>query len=270
MACDGVARTIPAATFAVLTAPGGSGAERIHATHPLVRAIVERVRADSSPTLHNLVLEYTGSRHRITSVEPLLGRRGFWFVYRLSLEALESQDQLIHVVLAAPADAAGELRVLPQDVARHFTGITAGPAELSDPRFDAAVRTLAERERDRILDECVAEVRETNENCLDAELDKLDRYTEESLLESQDRLHRMREQWQDAKRRRDRAAGDERRQLREEILRLERAYASALRSMTEINTERLDDKSRRREELEAQLPVRSSHALIAIARWELR
>jgi len=247
--------------------PAQSAVLHLHAGHPLVEAIATKLRQEETPLLHNVRLEYTEGGHRITSMVPLLGRRGFWLVYRLTLEGLDVEDRLIHVVLIQREDGFSPLA---QEIVRHLPTITASPAEMSEPPLSPRVREIADGELARVSAEAARSAELENEEFFDRELDKLDRYTEESLLEGQERLNRLRGEWDEAKKRKDRAPLGERRALRSEIQRLEREYVNQMRRLDGTAVQNLREKAARQKRLEERLPVRVTHRLVAVARWEMR
>ncbi len=139
--------------------------------HPLAREAIERAACRPLPVAH-LRLDYTNHPTIISGIKPLVGESGWLEVAKLSVESLELEE---HLVLAARTDA-GE--VLDEDLCRKLLGLDAavdgGPRAAPPP---ALRESIEERVRGRL-----AEVEKRNGRFFDAEVAKLDRWSDDLKL----------------------------------------------------------------------------------------
>ena len=67
-----------------------TGGERLHVGHHAAKSAIEHVKKKSLE-LQAVRFCYTKGGHRITQLEPYLGKTGAWFAFRLSFEGLDTE-----------------------------------------------------------------------------------------------------------------------------------------------------------------------------------
>ncbi len=246
----------------------GDSVIRLSLGHPLVTTIIDKVKEEPSDLLHHLELLYSEGRHKITLLESYLGDEGLWFTYKFRFEGLETEERLAHVVLGKEN---GQFQPLPQDLAEKFAKITALEKGASQAlSLSLEVRDLRDRELRAIEEKWSAEIGLRNEEYYDRELDKLETYSEEALLQLQDELRRVEDDWKEAKRKRQRAGTfAERTAARQEVHRLEQEFSRMADQIAQEKKRLFQEKEQAMGELEKRLRLRGKRELIAVAVWRM-
>jgi superfamily II DNA or RNA helicase len=158
--------------------------------HPLAQRLLERGKALEAPPAE-VVFDYTGGGKRIAVLEPLVGQAGWLACARITVSAIEREDQLLFAGLTDAEQALDEgqcrrLFDLPGQAGRDV----APP----DPILSALEDTLARR-----TNELLEIVAQKNGAWFEQEMDKLDRWGEDqrislraSLKELEDRIKDLR------------------------------------------------------------------------------
>jgi hypothetical protein len=132
------------------------------------------------------------------------------------------------------------------------------------------VRDLRERELQAIEEKWSAEIGLRNEEYYDRELDKLETYSEKALLQLQDELRRVEDDWKEAKRKRQRAGTfAERTAARQEVHHLEQEFSRVADRIAQEKKRLFQEKDRAMGELEKQLKLKVTRSLVATAAWRL-
>ena len=201
-------------------------------------------------------------------LESYLGSEGLWFTYKFHFEGLETEERLAHVVLVKEN---GQFQLLPQDLAEKFATITALEKGASQAlSLSPEVRDLRDGELRAIEEKWSAEIGLRNEEYYDRELDKLETYSEEALLQLQDELKRVEDGWKEAKRKRQRAGTfAERTAARQEVHRLEQEFSRMADRIAQEKKRLFQEKDLAMGELEKRLRLKGKRELVAIAAWRM-
>ena len=78
--------------------------DRIHIGHPLAKAVIKKIKNSQPDKVCAVKLCYSRGKHKITQLEPYVGRKGVWLVYKLSYEGLDTEEHLIHSVFVKGDD----------------------------------------------------------------------------------------------------------------------------------------------------------------------
>ncbi len=138
--------------------------------HPLAQRVLDRAKASATPACE-VVFDLSASGKNIAILGPLTGTSGWLTLGRLTVSALETEDEL---VFAGMMDGGG---ALDEDQCRRLFDLPAKPVTSSEVPASVAA-TLAEaiaRRRQAVLDRMTAR----NGNWFDVEMDKLDRWAED-------------------------------------------------------------------------------------------
>lgn len=242
---------------------GQRPAERLHLAHSAVRQLINETKTRKGDVVHQIKLCYTKGKHRISQLEPYIGKSGIWAIYKAAFEGLDTEEHLIHCVIV---NENGEWAVLSQELADKFAGITAeARAEYSLPLPDERLMDTALTKPLRGLTQKIGE---RNEEYYDAELDRLEVYAEESLMRLQDELKKKGDELAEARKRKQRAETfDERQAVRKEIHKLEMEYSQLSDKIAAENKHLFEEKDKEMKKLEKKLNLRIEKTCIARAVW---
>ena len=246
----------------------GDSVTRLSLGHPLITAVIDKVKEEHPDLLHHIELLYNEGRHKISLLEPYLGGEGLWFTYKFCFEGLEAEERLAHVVLGKEGS---QFHPLSRDLAEKFVTITALEKSASQAlSLSPEVRDLRDKELRSIEEKWSAEIGLRNEEYYDRELDKLETYSEEALFQLQDELKQVENEGKEAKRKRQRAGTfDERNAARREVHRLEQEFSRVADRIAREKKQLFQEKEQAMEELEKQLKLKVTKSLVATAVWRL-
>jgi len=235
-------------------AKGVEDANTYRVGHPLAQRVLARAR-ELAPEPADVVLDYAGSGKNIAILEPLRGRSGWLACARVSMSALESEDQLVFAGVADDGEAMDQAQCrrlfdLPVDAG--------APHRVPDAVAAGLDHTLT-ADRQMLL----AEMTARDGRSFDTEMDKLDRWAEDRRDSLKAELADMDEALKEAKKQarfaptlpekleRQRAA----RKLEEKREEAWRAYDEASRDIDRQKNELLDEIGRRLEQRVEQTPL---------------
>jgi superfamily II DNA or RNA helicase len=138
--------------------------------HPLAQRVLDRAKATATPACE-LTFDLSGSGKHIAILQPLRGASGWLTIGRLTVTALETEDEL---VFAGSADGGS---ALDEDQCRRLFDLPGSLGASSEVPASVAA-TLADaitRQREATLDRMTTR----NGNWFDVEMDKLDRWAED-------------------------------------------------------------------------------------------
>lgn len=158
--------------------------------HPLAQRVLERGKALELPPVE-VTFEYSGSGKNIAILEPLRGKGGWLVCTRLTLSALETEDQLILAGLTDEGVAVDETQCR-----RLFDLSAAQGAWCEMPTLTAATLDKAQACRRQAL---LEEMTNRNGRWFDTEMDKLDRWAEDRRASLKAELAELDEALKEAK-----------------------------------------------------------------------
>ncbi|MBI5641046.1 MAG: DEAD/DEAH box helicase family protein [Nitrospirae bacterium] len=237
--------------------------ERLHIAHRAVSQLIHGLKTRKNDASHQLKLCYTTGRHKISQLEPYIGKSGTWAIYKAAFEGLDTEEHLIHCVMV---NENGEWTALSQELADKFAGITAeATADHSLPPLD---EKLIDTSLSKTLRSLTQKIGERNEEYYDAELDRLEIYAEESLMRLQDELKKKGEELAEARKKKQKAETfDERQAIRKEIHKLELEYSRLSEKIAAENKRLFEEKDKEMKKLEKKLDLRIQKSCIARAYW---
>ena len=241
------------------------GAKKLGPHSPLVKAAARAVRArDAGLSFLNL----DGSRAP-SALVPVVGKEGYWFVYRVELGALEPEDRLLHLVLVREN---GVYRPLDAEAAALFAELPARETIRRPEAGGQAVTAVQDQALERLLAKLKAEFEKKRSAALDKIHEKWDRFTEESLVKGRGRLAEAKEKWETGRKAVLAATDDaERAKLRRSRDLAEREYRRRLDQLRLEEQRRYADKERALAEAQRKAgagEVRKT--LVASSYWFLR
>ncbi len=157
--------------------------------HPLAQRVLEQCRSLDTPPVE-LRFRLDGSGKRIAILEPHAGHSGWLVCAKLSIDSFEAED---HLLLAAVREDGQPLD--PADCKRLFDL----PAEVGQPILAAQPAALEEQigaQQQQVMQE----ISRRNARWLDAEIVKLDRWSEDLKFGLEQEIKDLDQQIRDAKR----------------------------------------------------------------------
>src|SRR5690606_24295162 len=122
----------------------------------------------------------------------MAGGEGWWFCYRWETTGLKAEERLVHLVLLRERD--GTFRALPLADGEHFMRLT-GKVETRRRPEPVSVTLVQEQALMAAKEEILREAERRTQHELDLARDRSDRFCEDCLLESREKVDRARAQW---------------------------------------------------------------------------
>lgn len=240
-------------------------AERLHLNHPLIKAALGLAKEIPSDKTCSITLTYTEGRHRITNIEPYLGKSGYCITCKLSFKGLEEEDHLKHLFFVKEGNL---WNAISNDLCEKMITVTA--IESESFANEKPSENLINEALKNIEDELLKEIGIRNEEYYEREMDKLEIYSEEAVLKMQDDLKKIEDAWKEAKKKRQKALSfEERMSARKEVQRLEQEFS---KMMDKINLEKkrlFEEKDRELKNLEKKLKLKVEKEMIAQTFWRM-
>jgi len=229
------------------------------------RAIDESLQLNTSPIPFNHFI-YTGADKKYTLIQPLVGKEGIIYLFKLKVKGIEEED-----ILAPMAFIKKDIQynALPLEISEELLTLEAEeqPQHIdSSPIEEETVLSLWEDWKKQVLQK----YQRRNERLYDREVDRINRYYQDYSLRVDDRIKMLEEEKQDLNRRRDNSADlSERRDLQKKIqeveLRLDRLRLEQIKLKQEAN----ELKQKDYEELEKRFELKTEEELIAVTLFKV-
>lgn len=241
--------------------------KRLHIGHPLAKAVIQGIKNKAPDKAHGIKLCYTKEKHKISQFQPYIGKIGLWAVYRVAFEGLDIEEHLIHIVLV---DDKKEWIVLKPEYGQKFTTIMAEPMELDEKPLSLPDESYIENILSQNVEELSGKVSLRNEEYYDAELDKLETYSEEVLMRLYDELKEKESELNEARKKKQKAMTfEDRQKARKDIHRLELAYSHLADKIAQEKKRLFEEKDREMKRLEKKLHLKIQKTCIATAWWKM-
>jgi hypothetical protein len=194
----------------------------------------------------------------------LAGREGWWFAYKFSIDALVSEERVVHLVLwhdgerfhALPIDEAAELAALPAEEAR------GGPRGATVPIGATQEEALA-----AIQVQLLGAVQERSGAAFDESRERWDRSVEDALLTARAGVEAARAAWQKARGTLHDGGDLPLRDRRGLLERAEREHRRKLDELRATEAQRYAERDRAVTELKRRAEPKERRTLIATAYW---
>ena len=230
-----------------------------------VREAAERVRARPQESVSFLEVPAASLPARLGR---MAGREGWWFAYKLGLDALVAEERMVHLVLWSDGE---RWQALAPEDADAFAALPASDSR-GGPRAPGAGATVPvgpaqEEALAATLARASAEVAERSGVAFDASRERWDRSVEDALATPRRAVEDARAAWSRARgtlgERSDLALRDRRALLE----RAEREYRRKLDDLRATEAQRYAEKDRALAELRRRAEVRERRTLVATAWW---
>lgn len=245
-------------------------AERLHLRHPMVKDIINNLKTESSERIHSITLCYTKGGHKVSQIEPYLGKSGFWAVYKLTFEGIDTEDHIINVILVKKGY---DWIVIEKELADKFSDIQSEGKGLPDADMNSVTipdDDFLNSELLKIQGFLEEKISRRNEEYYERELDKLEIYSEEILMSLHESLQKKETEINDAKKKRlSSKTFEERRTLRKEIHKLEKEYSRLADKIAQEKKKLFQEKETEMKRLDKKLKINVSKICIAKAGWKM-
>jgi len=237
--------------------------------HPLVDEIIREIRAyqPALPVFLHLCLGKETVPAR--SISSLLGRNGWWFLYKVSIRSLEEEDHQVDMIIV---EEGGSPRILGDEECRLFRRM----AEMSTPAKKAIsppsepICALADYAAKAKAENLEAEVRLWCEREIESRLQILDSFVDAECMEADARLERIREHLNELRTgRREAVDSEERARLRTQVTAQETRLLKEIQRANEGIEHRIAENRALRADLERRAKTTAQAERIAVAAWEL-
>ncbi len=243
------------------------GIGRLHLFHPLVSEIIEVTKAQELSNFLSISFEYTKGQHRISLLNDFVGQIGYLFLYKVIFEGIETIEYLLPIAIAYHGD---EWVPLSKEQTEKLLTVTLsenGIAENTPGDISRTIETAHESRKESLTNY----LKIVNEEYYDQERERLDLYTEESLMELEDQVDKKKREWNEAKRKLSRANNhEERMSLRAGVYKLEREYRRLLSKRDQENLKSFEEKDLQLKKLEGRLRFKLADSLILRAEFEIK
>ena len=227
----------------------------------LVQAAAEKIRARPADAVAVLELP---NRLLPATLGSLAGREGWWFAYKYTLDALVSEERVVHLVLWFDGE---RFHALPEEEAEAFAALPAEETQAGPRGATASIGEVQEEALAALHARLLAGLQERIGSTFDAARDRWDRSVEDGLAAPRKAVEDARAAWGRA-----RAALGDRSELplrdrRALLERAERDYRRRLDDLRAQEAQRYAEKDRAIAELKKRSEVKERRTLVATAYW---
>jgi len=227
----------------------------------LVQAAAEKIRSRAQEAVSFLEL---ANRDLPAALGKLAGREGWWFAYRYTLDALVSEEKVVHLVLWADGE---RFHALAPEEAETFAALPAREGKGGPRGATISIGEAQEQALAVLRARHLAELQERIGAAYDATRDRWDRSVEDALAAPRKAVEDARSAWSKA-----RGAVQERSELpmrdrRALLERAEREYRRRLDDLRALEATRYGEKDRAVAELKKRSEIRERRTLVATAYW---
>jgi hypothetical protein len=227
----------------------------------LVQAAAERIRSRQQDAVSFLELP---SRHLPASLGKLAGREGWWFAYKYTLDALVSEERVVHLVLWFDGE---RFHPLAADEADAFAGLPAEEVKAGPRGATVSIGDTQEQALATIHAQLVTELQERIGAAFDESRDRWDRSAEDTLASPRKSVEDARVAWTRARTALHDKSDLPLRDRRALLERAEREYRRRLDDLRATEALRYGEKDRAIADLKKRAEVKEKRTLVATAYW---
>jgi superfamily II DNA or RNA helicase len=227
----------------------------------LVQAAAEKIRARPAEAVAFLEI---ANRLLPASLGALAGREGWWFAYKYTLDALVSEERVVHLVLWFDGE---RFHALADEEAEAFAALPAEETQAGPRGATVSIGEVQEQALAALHARLVAGLQERIGSTFDAARDRWDRSVEDALTAPRKAVDDARAAWGRARA----ALGDKSelslRDRRALLERAERDYRRRLDDLRALEAQRYTEKDRSITDLKKRSEVKERRTLVATAYW---
>lgn len=138
--------------------------------HPLAQKILHKIKEKSLPVTE-VVFNCSGHATLISTIKPLIGKKGWIKISNLTVEALEAED---HLIVSAVDDHGN---MIDPEVARKLFLLSADI--LSENASSSQTKTLLDNLDESMSKNILSKIKERNTKFFDTEVEKLDKWSDD-------------------------------------------------------------------------------------------
>lgn len=238
--------------------------DRIHIGHPIAKTVIQNIKNSTVDKVYSLKLCYSKGKHKISQLEPFIGRKGVWLVHKMTYAGLDTEEHLIQSVFVKDND--GWL-ALDQELSQKLPSIMAEEIAFHE-NIEVPDENTLDAAMSGVLHSLAEKIGIKNEGYYDAEFDKLELYSEEVLMHLHDELKEKEKELDTAKKRKQRALSfEERQDARKNIHKLELAYSHLADKIAQEKRRLFEEKDKEMKRLEKKLKLGIQKTCIAKTVW---
>jgi hypothetical protein len=227
----------------------------------LVAAAAEKIRARAQDAVSFLEI---ANRELPATLGKLAGREGWWFAYRYALDALVSEEKVVHLVLWADGE---RFHALTAEDAEAFASLPAREGKAGPRGTTVSIGEAQEQALASMHARLLAELQERVGTAYDASRDRWDRAVEDALAAPRKVMEDARAAWVRARTAVHEKSDISMRDRRALLERAEREYRRRLDDLRALEATRYGEKDRAVAELKKRSEVKERRTLIATAFW---
>ena len=239
---------------------------RMNKEHPLAQeAIALSLKMDTSPIPVNYFF-YSDSDKRYTPIEPLVGKEGLIYLFKLRIRGVEIDELLVPLAFIQKEK---DFQSLPLETAENVLSLRAEQQRetlSSSPIDKEKLLNIWGNWKKSVLDK----YQHRNERLYDREIDRINRYYQDYSLRVDDRIVKLEDEKIELNRRRDNSVDyEQRRQLHRRIQEIELTLDKLRIEQIKLKQESNQLKRKEYEELEKKFQLRTEEGLIAVTKFKI-
>jgi len=245
---------------AELAPESGAGRSRTRRAK-LLKAAADKVKARPQDAVSLLDLRSSRLPARLGK---LAGREGWWFAYKFTIDALVSEERVIHLVLWHDGE---QFHALPLDEADEFAALPADEARGGPRGATVSIGATQEEALATIHTQLLGSVQERSGAAFDESRERWDRSVEDTLLTARAGVETARQAWQRARGALHDKGDLPLRDRRGLLERAEREYRRKLDELRATEAQRYAERDRSVAELKRKAEPKERRTLVATAYW---
>jgi len=239
---------------------------RVNKDHPLAkRAIEESLKLTTSPIPMNHFL-YTSSGKKYSLLDPLIGKEGLIYLFKLKILGIEEEDILAPFVFIKEKDKFTPYSLEVGEQILSLEAVQQPEFLYSSPIDKETLFKVWNEWKTQILQK----YQRRNERLYDREIDRINRYYKDYSLQVDDKIKKLEEEQRNLERRRANSIDlEERRTLHKRIQEIELTLDKLRLEQIKLKEEAIRLKQKEYQELEKKFILKTEEKLIAITYFKI-
>jgi hypothetical protein len=226
-----------------------------------VKAAAEKIRAKPQDAVSFLEIP---ARHLPASLGALAGREGWWFAYKFAIDALVSEERVVHLVLWFDGD---KFRALGQEESETFAALPAEEVRAGPRGATLSIGEAQEEALQALHQRLHVSVQERSLATFDASRERWDRAVEDALAAPRKLVEDARAAWAKTRGALHDESGLPLRDRRALLERAEREYRRKLDDLRATEAQRYSERDRAIADLRKRAEPKERRTLVATAYW---